>query len=64
MAKYNIDVNLIGQDGNAFFIMSSVQRALRRAGASSEEIGEYVSQATAGDYNQLLSATMEWVNVK
>jgi hypothetical protein len=64
MAKYNIDVQLTGQDGNAFFIMASVQRALRRAGASQNEIGEYVSQATAGDYNQLLSATMEWVNVK
>jgi alkylhydroperoxidase/carboxymuconolactone decarboxylase family protein YurZ len=64
MAKYDIDVDLIGQDGNAFFIMANVKKALRRAGASKEEIGEYISQATAGDYNQLLATTTEWVNVK
>lgn len=64
MAKYDVDVNLIGQDGNAFFIMANVQRVLRRAGASKDEIAEYVSAATSGNYDQLLATTMEWVNVK
>lgn len=64
MAKYNIDVNLVGQDGNAFFIMASVQRALRRAGVSNDEIEEYVTAATSGNYDQLLATTMEWVNVQ
>ena len=64
MAKYNIDVNLVGQDGNAFFIMASVQRALRRAGVSNDEIAEYITAATSGSYDQLLATTMEWVNVQ
>jgi hypothetical protein len=64
MAKYDIDVKIIGEDGNAFSIMAKVEKALRGAGASRDEINQYVSEATAGDYNQLLSTTMEWVNVK
>jgi hypothetical protein len=63
MAKYDIDVDLIGNDGNAFSIMGAVTKAMRRAGVSREEQDEYFKQATAGDYNQLLSTTMEWVNV-
>jgi hypothetical protein len=63
MAKYDIDVDLIGHDGNAFSIMGAVTKAMRRAGVSREEQDEYFKQATAGDYNQLLSTTMEWVNV-
>jgi hypothetical protein len=63
MAKYNIDVDLIGYDGNAFSIMGAVTKAMRRAGVSREEQDEYFKEATAGDYNQLLATTMKWVNV-
>ena len=64
MAKYDIDVNLVGQDGNAFFIMGTVQKALSRAGASREELDQYFEEATSGDYHHLLVTTMEWVNIK
>jgi hypothetical protein len=64
MAKYDIDVSLIGYDGNAFSIMGAVTKAMRRAGVSSEEQDQYFKEATAGDYNQLLATTMEWVNVQ
>ena len=64
MAKYDIDVNLVGQDGNAFFIMGTVRKALRRAGASREELDQYFQEATAGDYHHLLATTMKWVNVQ
>jgi hypothetical protein len=63
MPKYDIEVKLIGNDGNAFSIMGAVTKAMRRAGVSKEEQDEYVKQATAGDYNQLLVTTMEWVEV-
>jgi len=63
MAKYDIEVSLIGQDGNAFAIMGAVQRALRKAGASRDDINEYLSEAMSGDYNNLLRTTMEWVEV-
>ena len=63
MAKYDIQVQLIGQDGNAFAVMGSVQRALRKAGASKEEINQYLKEAMSGDYDNLLRTTMDWVEV-
>ena len=63
MPKYSVSVPLIGQDGNAFAILGSVQRALRKAGASKDEINQYLKDAMSGDYNHLLSTTMEWVEV-
>lgn len=63
MAKHDIDVELIGQDGNAFMIMGRVSRALRKAGVPSEEVDQYVTEATSGDYDHLLAVTAEWVNI-
>ncbi|MFA5558163.1 MAG: hypothetical protein WDA59_01700 [Methanofastidiosum sp.] len=64
MSKYpDVEVELIGQDGNAFLILGKVQKALRRAGVSEEEVKQYYEEATAGDYNHLLRTTMDWVEV-
>jgi hypothetical protein len=63
MPKYDIQVQLIGKDGNAFAIMGAVQRALRKAGASKEEINQYLKEAMSGDYDNLLRTTMDWVEV-
>ena len=58
----NITVQLSGNDGNAFAVMATVRKALRRAGVSAEEVSEYVKQSTAGDYDNLLRVAMSWVN--
>jgi hypothetical protein len=64
MPKYpNVDVELVGNDGNAFSIMARVGKELRRAGVSNEEIKQYQNEATSGDYDNLLQVTMRWVNV-
>ena len=64
MAKYdNINVDLIGQDGNAFAILGAVTKAMRRAGVSQEERDLYTKEATSGDYNHLIATTMDWVEV-
>lgn len=63
MPKYNVDVQLSGEDGNAFAIMGRVSRALRKAGASKEELDQYMDESTSGDYDNLLRVAMEWVNV-
>lgn len=57
-------VELIGQDGNAFAILGNVQRAMRRAGVPREEIAEFMEEATAADYQQLLRVVMRWVVVE
>jgi hypothetical protein len=57
-------VKLTGLDGNAFSIMGRVKKALMRTGADKEYIDQYLSEATSGDYNHLLSVSMEYVDVE
>ena len=62
--KYpEIEVELMGTDGNAFALIGKVQKALKEAEVSKEEIDEFFNEATSGDYNHLLQTCMEWVNV-
>jgi hypothetical protein len=64
MTKYpEIEVQLTGQDGNAYAIMGAVQKALRNAEVSKEEIDEYLKESMSGDYNHLLRTAMAWVSV-
>jgi len=58
-----VEVELIGRDGNAYGILGAVQKALRRAGVSEAEQSEYFAEATSGDYDHLLGVTMKWVTV-
>jgi hypothetical protein len=59
----NITVKLIGEDGNAFSILGRVLAALKMGGAPGEEIGEFLMEAEAGDYDHLLRTVMAWVRV-
>lgn len=63
MPKTNIEVNLIGEDGNAFAILGKVQNALKQAGYDKAFIDKYIKEATSGDYDHLLRTTMKYVNV-
>jgi hypothetical protein len=63
MSKFDIEVQLVGLDGNAYAIMGRVMRALRDAGATKAQVDEYQEQATSGDYDNLLRVTSEWVEV-
>jgi len=63
-AKYpNIQVQLTGQDGNAFNLISIVRSALRKNGVSSEEVSAFVKEATSGNYDNVLITCMNWVDV-
>jgi hypothetical protein len=59
----DIEVRLIGTDGNAYAVISQVRKALREAGVEPTEIGDYVKEAMSGDYNNVLATTMAWVDV-
>jgi len=62
--KYpNIEVELVGADGNAFAVLGKITRALRRNGVDPVEITEFKNEATSGDYNHLLQICMKWVTV-
>lgn len=62
MAKYDIDVQLVGNDGNAFAILGAVSKALKRAGEN-DAVAEFYAEATSGDYDHLLATAAEYVNV-
>jgi len=62
-AKYpDIEVELTGQDGNAFAIIGAVSRALKRNGHA-DEVPTFTAEAMSGDYDNLLQTAMRWVNV-
>lgn len=58
-----LQVELVGEDGNAFSILGRVIKALKRAGVSLEERDEFMAEATSGDYNHLLKTVLDWVDV-
>lgn len=60
----DIDVRLVGGDGNAFAIIGSVIRALKNNNVDAETINEFKEEAMSGDYNHLLVTCMKWVNVE
>ena len=62
MTKTNIKVKLLGKDGNAFYILGTVKRALEKAGYR-DLAKQYMKEATTGDYNHLLAVTQEYVEV-
>lgn len=57
-----VEVPLVGEDGNAYAILGRVAKALRRAGHGNQ-VDAYMAEATAGDYDALLATTMRWVQV-
>jgi hypothetical protein len=62
--KYpEIKVKLVGTDGNAYAIMGNVQKALRRAGVSKEQIDLYLKESMSGDYDNVIATACRWVSV-
>lgn len=60
----HVKVPLIGHDGNIFAIMSTVSKALRKAGATHRECEAFRRQVTdSKSYNAALAVVMDWVDV-
>jgi hypothetical protein len=59
----NVTVKLVGTDGNAFNILGLVMRAMRNAGVAADEIKEFQTEATSGNYDHLLATCLRWVEV-
>jgi hypothetical protein len=63
--KYpQVQVRLVGTDGNAFLLVGKVRHAMRRAGIPQEEISAVVEEAMSGDYDHLLQTLMDTVDVQ
>lgn len=58
--KYpNINIPLVGEDGNAFSILGRVSRIMKQ-NKIHHEWDEFHKQATSGDYDNLLLTVMTW----
>jgi hypothetical protein len=62
MSITGIEIELIGQDGNAFNIMGIATKALKRNGHA-DLVSVYMEEAMAGDYDHLLRTTMKYFEV-
>jgi hypothetical protein len=63
--KYpEIEVQLTGNDGNAYSIMGAVSKALKRAEVPQIEIDQYINRSMSGDYDNLLQIAASWVQVR
>lgn len=58
----DVEVRLVGQDGNAMAIVGRVAQALKRAGHRTEA-DEFVNEALSGDYDHVLQTCMAYVDV-
>ena len=58
----HIQVQLMGEDGNAFAILGRVKKALSKNGIDKETVKQYIEEATSGDYHHLLYVTTCWVD--
>lgn len=56
-----IEVKLVGEDGNAFAIVGRVTNALKKNGVPADEIKKFTDEAFSGPYDNLLQAVMRWV---
>jgi len=61
--EVEIEIDLTGPDGNAFYILGAVNQALRSAGATKEQTTDFNNDATSSDYENLLEVVARWVNL-
>lgn len=54
-----IHIDLNSESGNAFFVLAIAKKALIKLGKK-DEAEEYITRATAGDYQNLLKVTREY----
>ena len=59
----HITVKLVGKNGNAYYIMGLVNKALRANNVSQADIDAYMKDAMSSDYDHLLYVTQSTVNV-
>ena len=60
--KTDVEVSLVGNDGNAFAVLGQVSKALKRAGHG-DLVKEFMKEAMSGNYDHLLTTCMKYVHV-
>ncbi len=62
--KYpDIKVKITKQNGNVYFLLGIMIRALQKGGLAKPEIEAFQEEALSGDYDHFLQTAMKWVDV-
>lgn len=56
-------VELLGGDGNAYLVIGKVKKALKRAKVPTEVVEQFQTEATSGDYDNVLATAMKYAEV-
>jgi hypothetical protein len=56
-------LDLVGVEGNGFYIVATVRMELRRAGNSDAVLEAYSLEATSGDYYHLVAVSMDYAGM-
>ena len=56
-----VEVQLTGEDGNAFFIIGRVTKAMKKANVDKSVIDAFTNEAMSGDYDNVLRTCMKYV---
>jgi len=56
-------VKLIGEDGNAFYILAACRQAWRKAGGDADKLKSIEAEMMAGDYGQLLATAAKYYDI-
>ena len=57
----HVQVKLVGEDGNAFFILGRGSGEMKRVRISEAEQKAFMDEAQSSDYNNLLRTVEQWV---
>jgi hypothetical protein len=60
MAKKQLNLKLVGKDGNAFNLLGLFRQAARKAKWTPEEIDEVMKEAMSGDYYHLIGTLAQY----
>jgi hypothetical protein len=64
MPKYpDIRIQLIGKDGNAYFILGRIYGVIKNK-LPKEEQDAFFAEAKSGDYDHLLRTCMKWFDCR
>jgi hypothetical protein len=55
-----VKLELVGLNGNAYVLLGAFQRAARKQGWSPDEIKKVMTEATSGDYDNLLRVLVSY----
>lgn len=58
-----VNLNLVGMDGNAFYLLGAFAKQAKKEGWNQEEIDKVTKEAQSGDYDHLIVTLLEHSNV-